>query len=243
MAKARLCAKGFLQVQGVDYGETYAPVVKFTSIRVILALVAYFDLELHQMDVVTAFLNGDIDADVYMEIPEGCDEHDRNKFVCKLKEGLYGTKQGPRCWNHKINPFLIEELGFRASDADPCVYVKEADGFIVIIAIYVDDLLIAGNNTDAIKWLKSQLRSRFDMKDLGDARKCPGLEITRDRARKRLNLSQSAYCDGILERFGMEDCRAVATPMEEQRDLNRLEVISPSDKPVPDDVPYREAMG
>ena len=133
-AKARLVARGFQQVHGLYYTETYAPVIKFTTIRLLLAMVAHYDLELHQMDVVTAFLNGDLDEDIYMEQPEGCIDKTKSDHVCKLLKALYGLKQAHRQWHAKVDDFLIGELGFNTSRSDPCLYIKRIDNTIMLIA-------------------------------------------------------------------------------------------------------------
>ncbi|CDF39894.1 unnamed protein product [Chondrus crispus] len=177
-AKARLVARGFQQVQGLDYTETYAPVIKFTTIRLLLALVAHYDLELHQMDVVTAFLNGDLDEDIYMEQPEGCIDKSKSDHVCKLLKALYDLKQAHRQWHAKVNDFLIGELGFETSRSDPCLFIKRIGNTIMLIALYVDDLLLAGSDIDAIKWMKGELNKRFEMKDLGKAKVCIGHTTT-----------------------------------------------------------------
>lgn len=155
-AKARLVARGFQQVHGMDYGETYTPVVKCTSIRILLALFAHLDFELHQMDVVTVFWNGEVEEDIYMEIPERVSVSDKN-LVCKLIKSLYCLKQAPKRWNVKIDPFLVEKLGFKKCSGDPCLYIKvNNNGDIIVIALYVDDLLIAGNNMRVIAWIKGR---------------------------------------------------------------------------------------
>ena len=243
-AKARLVARGFQQVHGVDYNETYAPVVKLTSIRVLLAIVAHMDLELHQMDVVTAFLNGDIEEDIYMEQPEGCRDPSKPDYVCKLRKALYGLKQAPRRWNAKIDDFLTVKLKFRACPSDPCIYTKYENDQIVIIALYVDDLLLAGNDLSAIAWIKGELSRRFEMKDLGEARIILGLEIIRDRNSRKVWLSQTKYATSVLERFGMGDCRPVTTPMIQCRNNDEsLDVTQPSEEDSALDVPYRQAIG
>ena len=239
-SKMRWVAKGCQQVHGVDYGETYAPVVKFTSIRALLSMVAALDFELHQMDVVTAFLYGDIDEDIYVEQPPGFVDANYPDHVCKLKKALYGLKQSPRMWHAKIDDFLVNKLGFETSTSDPCLYVRRKDGKVLIIALYVDDLLIAGDDKSGIAWIKGELSKRFEMKDLGEAKTCLGLEITRDRANRTLKLSQSAYAADVLERFGMTQCKPVATPMEPRR-KNTLP-NDPSQEPA-GDVPYRSAIG
>ena len=121
--KARLVAKGFSQKEGIDYTETFAPVAKFCSIRALLALAAQQDMEIHQMDVKTAFLNGDIDVDIYMKQPQGYVIKGKEDYVCKLHKSLYGLKQAGRAWYQKIDNVLVHTLGFIRSQADHCVYV------------------------------------------------------------------------------------------------------------------------
>ena len=241
--KARLVARGFQQVQGVDYNETYAPVVKLSSIRVLLAVVAHLDLELHQMDVVTAFLHGELDEDIYMHQPEGFRDPSKPNHVCKLVKSLYGLKQAGRKWNEKMDQFLSNDLKFTSSTSDPCMYIKVDGSMLVIISLYVDDLLLAGNNLSAISWIKGELHKRFEMKDLGEAKVILGLEITRDRKNRELHLGQSKYAGDILERFGMHDSRPVSTPMiQSNTNDNCLEVIDPVTD-VPTTAPYRQAIG
>lgn len=192
--KARLVVQEFQQIQGVDYRETYAPVVKFTSIRCLLALVAQTDLELHQMDVRTEFLNGELDEDLPMEIPEGVECEAKTSTVCKLFKSFYGTKQAPRCWNITIDGFLVSELQFDNSNSDPCLYVRVSeDGSMMIIALYVDDLLLAASKLKKIIWMKKMLSSRFSMEDLGEAKMCLGLEVSRNRNQRTVFLSQMVY--------------------------------------------------
>ncbi|CDF77556.1 Retrovirus-related Gag-Pol polyprotein [Chondrus crispus] len=237
-AKARLVARGFQQVQGLDYTETYAPVIKFTTIRLLLALVAHYDLELHQMDAVTAFLNGDLDEDIYMEQPEGCVDKSKSDHVCKLLKALYGLKQAPCQWHTKVDDFLLGELGFETSRSDPCLYIKRIGNTIMLIALYVDDLLLAGSDIHAIKWMKGELNKRFEMKDLSEAKVCIGLEIHRDRTIKTLSLTQTKYALNVLDRFKMSTCNPSLTPMEQGRKTtNSIENDSETK------VPYREAVG
>ena len=241
--KGRVVAKGFQQVQGVDYFETFAPVIKFTSIRGFLAKVAHEDLEMHQMDVKTAFLNGLLKEEIFMEVPEGVEHGLQGDVVCKLKRSLYGTKQAPRCWNDTINSFFID-LGFTRNDADPCLYVKWDRGSLMMVGLYVDDMLLAAKTRDRVDWMKHKLKERFDMKDLGPARLCLGLEISRDRPKRQLFLSQSEYSKNILERFGMSDSKPVATPMEDPKTPeSRLEWDLGSENEETVSVPYREAIG
>ena len=140
--KARLVAKGYSQRAGIDYDETFAPVAKFTSIRMLLALAAHYDFEVHQMDVHTAFLNGDLDVDIYMQQPEGytSGSNGGQQLVCKLQKSLYGLKQAGRAWFEKMDKALAE-LGFSSLSHDSCIYLQRSDRYVTFIALYVDDLL------------------------------------------------------------------------------------------------------
>ena len=211
--KARLVAKGFLQRYGVDYDETYAPVARYPSIRAILALTAHHDWELHQMDVKSAYLNGDLEEDIYMTQPEGYVADDQQHLVCKLAKSLYGLKQAGRTWHIKIDIVLKRE-DFVALDADQCVYIRRQSPCITIIALYVDDLLIACSHLSNLTELKRQLTAQFDMEDLGEASFILGIDIRRDRPRRTISIGQSAYVNSLLERHGMSDCKAISTPME-----------------------------
>lgn len=234
--KARLVTRGFQQKYGIDYEETFAPVVKFSTLRLFLALVAAENLELHQMDVKTAFLNGELEEEIFMEQPEGCEDKSHPDFVCKLLKALYGLKQAPRQWFAKINAFFCE-LGFESCAYDPCFYVKRSEGSVIMITLYVDDLLIAGSSIAAVQSLKSKLADRFEMEDCDEAKVCLGLEISRNRDIRLLKLSQTEYAKKVLQRFEMANCKAVSTPMEHQ-----FENASLTDSPV-DQTLYRQAIG
>ena len=150
--KGRNVVRGFEQEQGVDYSETFAPVLKYSSVQALCSEVAEEDLEFEQMDVKTAFLNGEIEEDIYIEIPEGvevtpedlaelgldkADDIDKLDLICKLEKSMYGTKQAPRFWNKKIHSVLSDELEFIRSDGDPCLYVKRTEEGVMMIALYV----------------------------------------------------------------------------------------------------------
>ena len=237
--KARLVALGCLQMYGVDYLETFAPVVKLTTIRTLLALAAAFDLECEQMDVVTAFLNGDLEEDIYMEIPEGLRTPENEGMVCKLLKSLYGLKQAPRQWYAKIHQYLLDNLNFSSSDNDPCLYVRNSKSGIVIVALYVDDLLILGSCKSEIAVIKGELSARFEMKDMGAAKVMLGIEITRDRASRKVFIAQQEYITEVLKRFRMESTRTVSTPMDKS---TLVQLDAPGEQVGPN-VPYRQAIG
>eukprot|EP00253_Pinus_taeda_P032276 PITA_32276 len=211
--KVRLVAKGFSQKAGIDFHEIFSPVVKIVSIRIVLALVALLDLELHQLDVKTAFLHGDLDEEIYMEQPEGFVQHRNKKFVCRLKKSLYGLKQSPRQWYKKFDSFTLSQNYIR-SEYDHCVYFKKLSNcMFIILVLYVYDMLLASKSIVEINKLKAQMARTFDMKDLGAARQIFGMEIFRDRSNGKLWLSQQKYIEKILLRFGMNNVKPMSVPL------------------------------
>lgn len=212
--KARLCADGRRQEYGVNYTDTYAPVVKMATIRTLLALVALYNLELDQMDVKTAFLNGVLDEIIYMEQPPGFIQVGRD-LVCKLNKTIYGLKQSPRVWYLTISKFLAK-LGYTRVECDYGLYVRWTDDVKCIISLYVDDLLLACNSREHLTELKRQLSQEYKMSDLGTAEYILGIQLHRDRSRRQVYLTQSHYLERVLERFGMSDCKSVSTPIDNQ---------------------------
>ena len=212
--KARLVAKGYSQEPGLYYEETFSPVAKYTSIRSLLAISNQLDLEVHQMDVSTAFLNGELQEEIYMTQPQGYAKDGEEELVCKLNKSIYGLKQSSRCWNNTIDQFL-KSSGYSQSNSDPCLYVKREGDDIMLIAVYVDDLIPASNNTQMLSREKAALKDRFKMKDLGVIRYCLGIEVERDRSKKYMKLHQSKYLLNLLKKYGMEECKPVATPIEQ----------------------------
>jgi len=176
--KTRLVAKGFRQRENIDYFNTYSPCTRITSIRVLISLVVVYNLIVHQMDVKSAFLNGELEEEIYMEQPEGFVIHGQENKVCKLKKSLYGLKQAPMKWHEKFNNLMISNE-FKVNENDICIYYKYDKNISTIICLYVDDLFIFGSNIPAINYMKSLLSNNFDMKDLGEADVILGIKITR----------------------------------------------------------------
>ena len=209
--KARLVAKGFKQLEGLEFFDTFSPVTRITSIRLLVAMAAIFDLQIHQMDVKTAFLNGDLNEEIYMDQPECFVEAGQESKVCKLTKSLYGLKQAPKQWHEKFDSCMIEN-GFKTNECDKCIYHKSWNNSHVIICLYVDDLLIFGSNMNVIDEAKNILRSHFDMKDLGEANFILGIKIT--RTCEGIFLDQSHYVEKILKKYNFHDCKHVATPFD-----------------------------
>ena len=209
--KARLVIKGYKQQKGLDYFDTYSPVTRITSIRMMFAIAAMRNLTVHQMDVKTAFLNGDIDEEIYMEQPEGFAVPGQERKVCKLVKSLYGLKQAPMKWHEKFDEVVLAH-NFKINECDSCAYYKDDESGYVMMTLYVDDLLIAGSNEKVIKSTKDMLKSRFDMKDMGLANVILGIQIS--RTSEGLALSQPHYVDKILERFLKDDTEKARTPVD-----------------------------
>ena len=209
--KARLVAKGYDQEYGIDYSETFAPVLKYKTLRVILALSVIFGYQLAQLDVKTAFLNASINEDLYMEVPDGIDA-DRSSKVLKLLKALYGTKQAPRAWNSNINQLLVSMKFYRCSK-DTCIYIrKSTTGRNIIIGIFVDDMIIAYDDRDSKEWytIKQLLKSKYQISDLGALHHILGMKITRDT--HNLYISQHTYINDKLVTYNMNECVTISTP-------------------------------
>ena len=188
--KARLVAKGYRQKEGLDYFDTYSPVSRITSIRTLIAIASLNNMEIHQMDVKTAFLNGELDEEIYMEQPEGFVVQGQENKVCKLVKSLYGLKQAPKQWHEKFDHTMLSH-GFKINECDKCVYIKTYANSCVFVCLYVDDMLIMGTSKDVIMSTKKLLSSIFDMKDLGLADVILGIQIKRNN--EGYILTQSHY--------------------------------------------------
>ena len=204
--KARLVAKGFKQVTGIDFNETFAPVARQSTLRLLLTIAAVKNWEIQNVDIKTAFLNGDLEEDIYMDIPPGFDVPGK---VWKLRKTLYGLKQAPRAWHLKLTDKL-ENMGFVCSTADPGLYC--AGDFLLMV--YVDDLLLCGDGKESVERIKTLLLEEFEGRDLGATEHFLGIKIQRDRQNGTVFLSQENYVENVLQRFRMDTCHSVSTPLD-----------------------------
>lgn len=234
--KARLVVKGFMQRYGVDFFETYAPTVRMQSILILMAIVARHNLELHQLDVDTAFLYGKLDEEVYMEQPEGFVDQQRHDHVWRLNKSLYGLKQAPKVWYDQVNAYFTTQLHFKRVATEFGLYVYHYQGTYCIISLYVDDMLIGCNSKQFLAYIKQQISKQWSIKDIGEAKHVLGLTITRNRAQRKLFVNQGTYIKSILKQYNMTDCTPADTPCHTER-------LVKSDAPPLPNIPYREATG
>jgi len=209
--KARLVAKGCNQEEGIDYGETYAPVARLKAVRLLLAYASMNRFKLHQMDVKSAFLNGYIDEEVYVSQPQGFEDHKHSNHVFKLKKALYGLKQAPRQWYERLSSFLLSH-SYERGKTDKTLFIKKACSDIILVQVYVDNIIFGSTNQNLCKQFVVVMQGEFEMSMMGELNYFLGLQI------KQLNhgtfLSQTKYCKELLKKFNMESCKESVTPME-----------------------------
>ncbi|KAK1652815.1 hypothetical protein QYE76_070620 [Lolium multiflorum] len=231
--KARLVARGFQQEHGRDYDETFAPVAHMTTVRTLLAVASVRRWSVSQLDVQNAFLNGELSEEVYMQPPPGYSVPDG--MVCRLRRSLYGLKQAPRAWFERFAS-MVTAAGFSPSFHDPALFVHTSPRGRTLLLLYVDDMIITGDDPEYISFVKARLRDQFLMTDLGPLRYFLGIEIS--STSDGFYISQEKYIQDLLTRAALVDERTVETPME----LNVK--LRPTDgDPLPDPTRYRHLVG
>ena len=236
--RARLVAKGFTQKHGIDYNEVFAPVAKYTTLRLLLALAAEQDYELLQLDVRTAFLNGDLDEDIYIEQPEGFVVNGKEEWVYKLLKAINGLKQASRAW-YKFSDSLLKSIGCETCNYDAALYVLKREGRIVaFILVYVDDMLLVGKELRELQRIAKFIGDKVEIRVEDEVEKFLGMSIERDRTNKTLKINNIVLVENILERFEMQHSRPVSTPLPQSTSFEKAEGEKETNY-----LPYQELVG
>ena len=216
--KARLVAQGFNQEEGIDYEETFAPVARLEAIRMLLAFASYKDFKLFQMDVKSAFLNGIISEEVYVEQPPGFENHEFSNHVFKLTKALYGLKQAPRAWYERLSGFLLEK-GFTRGKIDTTLFTKIKNDDLLIVQIYVDDIIFGSTNENMCSEFSKIMQKEFEMSMMGELNFFLDLQIK--QTKNGIFINQSKYIKDLLKKFGIENSKIYATPMNSTTKLDK----------------------
>lgn len=241
--KARLVAKGFTQQPGVDFQETYAPVARLSSIRILVALAAELGLTLYQLDIVMAYINGDLHEEIFMDQADGFVENGNENKVYSLKKSIYGLKQSGRQWFQKLDPKL-RAFGLKPLNADKCVYVMKSGEVYMIVVVYVDDIFVGTNREDVYTKFKEELLTSFQITDLGNLHYCLGIEFHQDPITKQITMHQEKYIEKILRDYGMSDAKPMSTPLDGNSKLTKKMMPSTEDEMAEmRDDPYQSLIG
>lgn len=233
--KARIVAKGFHQQQGVDYKDTFSPVIKSTTIRVVLGLAVNRDWPVRQIDVNTAFLQGRLNETVFMSQPPGFTDPARPHHVCRLNKAIYGLKQAPRAWYSELRSFLLQS-GFHNSLSDTSLFILRHQGKFIYVLVYVDDILVTGSDSLLVQQVITRLSNRFSIKDMGDLNYFLGIETI--RTAQGIHLMQRKYVTDLLAKANMLNAKPVDTPLPSQPKLTLH-----SGSLLPDPHEYRRLVG
>ena len=235
--KARLVAQGFSQKPGLDYDETFSPVIRFESFRNLVAVAVQKGLKLHQLDITAAFLNGHLEDEVFMRQPEGFVVEGKEHLVCRLKQSLYGLKQSPRCWNSTLDAHL-KDMGYVQSTNDPCIYTL-SEGELSIIGVYVDDFVVTGESSERIEQVKAALAQKFDVKDLGELHYFLGVQVIQNHKKGTVWIGQPTFTESVLQKYGMNEAKPIKTPVN----VNSKLLNATEESELVDQSLYQSAVG
>ena len=226
-SKARLVAKGFQQKEGIDYRETFAPVVKWNTFRCLVSLAGHRGWKITHLDVKTAFLHGVVEEEIYVSPPPGFESSTPSGHACRLNKALYGLKQAPRAWHSKIDSSL-SALGLQKAHADSNLYFANNAGRLTLLLLYVDDVYLTGDDVERLQITRTALNKEFDMSDLGVLSHSLGMEFQFSDA--GIAITQRAYVSDMLAEFGLSDCKPSPTPMVEKEHLEPDMLAPPTDQ-------------
>ncbi|CAL2267031.1 unnamed protein product [Prunus armeniaca] len=233
--KARLVAKGYSQKPGIDYNETFAPVARLDTIRTLIALAAQKEWSLYQLDVKSAFLNGVLKEEVYVDQPQGFVKKDEETKVYKLHKALYGLKQAPRAWYDEIDAYF-NKAGFKKSPSEATLYVKAEGSDVLIVSLYVDDIVYTGSSSQMIEEFRRDMMEHYEMTDLGVLHHFLGMGVIQPK--QNIFLHQRKYGQKLVEKFGLKDCKIVATPLAMNETLSKNDGSEAADEGE-----YRQIVG
>lgn len=240
--KARLVARGHTQKAGIDYEEIFAPVSRNEIIRTLLAVAVEEEMHVHHMDVISAYVQGNLHDEIYMEQPSLFNEENSEK-VCKLHKPIYGLKQSGREWYRRLDEYVTQQGGYR-NDADPCLYTFGKHEKRVIMTVYVDDMVIASKDINELNNVKRKLQSEFEIQDLGQITDILGIRVEREGKTGSLKLSQQKYVQELLEKFKMTLAKTVSTPIESNTKITKeLGPKNEEERQQMKNCPYRELVG
>jgi hypothetical protein len=232
--KAILVCKGYAQVEGIDFEETFSPVARLEVIRMFLAFACFRNFKIYQMDVKSTFLNGTLEEEVYVEQPEGFMLTENQDYVCKLKKSLYGLKQAPRAWFSRLDQYL-QKQGYKRGITDNNLYIKIEDQNMIVVVVYVDDIIFGSNLTIMSRKFATEMQEEFEMSMLGELSFFLGLQVT--QSEKGIFISQTKYIKEMLKKFQMEDSKPVSTPM-----VTGCKLSLDDDSPKVDQTMYRSMI-
>jgi hypothetical protein len=216
--KAKLVCKGYTQVEGINFEETFSPVSRMEAIRLLLSYACSKNIKVYQMDMKSTFLNGELEEEFYIEQPEGLQLSENTNYVCKLNKALYFLKQAPRAWYSRLDKYL-QQVGFKKGSANNNLYIKVTQDSILLIEVYVDDIIFGSIDDRLSHRFAKDMHNEFEMSLLGELSFFLGLQI--HERNQGIFISQTKYNREMLKRFGMEDCKPIITPMQTSCKLSK----------------------